>query len=116
MSLEVEKYKAFAVLLEQVRSEIGTSQLDANGVRERITQVQQFFQQSVLQDAPNQTDYLALEREQSYKTEMSKQLRLLEIDLTFLQGARKPATVQTRLKAIDERLATLVRYCEGVRS
>jgi hypothetical protein len=53
-------------------------------------------------------------REQSYKTEINKQLRLLEVDMMFLQGAKQLTTLQARLKTIEERIDTLIRYCQAI--
>jgi hypothetical protein len=53
-------------------------------------------------------------REQSYKTEINKQLRLLEVDMMFLQGAKQLTTLQSRLKNIEERIDTLIRYCQAI--
>jgi hypothetical protein len=53
-------------------------------------------------------------REQSYKTEINKQLRLLEVDMMFLQGAKQLTTLQSRLKTIEERIDTLIRYCQAI--
>jgi hypothetical protein len=45
---------------------------------------------------------------------MSKQLRLLAIDVMFLQGARQASTAQTRLQTISDRLTTLIQYCDAI--
>jgi hypothetical protein len=51
---------------------------------------------------------------QSYQTEISKQLRLLEIDVIFLQGARQASTARHRLDAIGDRLRTLIEYSNAI--
>lgn len=48
----------------------------------------------------------------SYQTEIHKQLRLLGTDLTFLQAARQTSTLEQRRTQIQERLTTLIGYCE----
>jgi hypothetical protein len=108
MSLKLEKYQGLAKLLEKLRSDTTTNQLDAAELRQRLASLQQFFAQQII----TLTD--ADSREQSYRTEMSKQLRLLEIDVMFFQGARQPATVQARLQTIGDRLTTLIKYCDAI--
>ncbi len=108
MSLKHEKYQTLATLLEKLRSDATTTELDAAQLRQRLTSLQQFFGQQIvpLADADS--------KEQSYRTEMSKQLRLLEIDVMFFQGARQPATAQARLQTIGDRLTTMIKYCDAI--
>lgn len=47
-------------------------------------------------------------------TEMAKQLRLLSMDILFLQTARQPETVQQRTEQMGDRLRLLMRYCDAV--
>ncbi|TAF10226.1 MAG: hypothetical protein EAZ77_03430 [Nostocales cyanobacterium] len=108
MSLNLEKYQEFATLLEQLCSDVTITQLDAVTLRQRLSELQQFFVQEIV----SLTDLDS--RQQSYQTEMSKQLRLLEIDVMFFQGARQSATIQARMKTIEERLSTLIRYCQAI--
>ncbi|MBD2294571.1 heterocyst frequency control protein PatD [Anabaena sphaerica FACHB-251] len=108
MSLNQEKYQEFATLLEQLCSDVTKTQLDAPTLRQCLFELQQWFVQQIV----SLTDLDS--RQQSYQTEMSKQLRLLEIDVMFLQGARQSATAQARIKTIEERLNTLIRYCQAL--
>ncbi|MBW4509273.1 MAG: heterocyst frequency control protein PatD [Scytonematopsis contorta HA4267-MV1] len=114
MSLDREKYQKFASLLQGLHSDVTEEKLDAITLRGRIVELQQFFGQQIVPDAENDISTQSDSREQSYRTEMSKQLRLLEIDVMFLQGARQVSTAQTRVNTIKERLTTLIRYCEAV--
>ncbi|MBD2629390.1 heterocyst frequency control protein PatD [Trichormus variabilis] len=108
MSLNLDKYQEFATLLEQLRSDVTKTPLDAPTLRQRLAALQQLFVQQIVPLAD--VEY----REQSYQTEMSKQLRLLEIDVMFFQGAKQSATAQARLVTIEERLITLIRYCHAI--
>ncbi|MDZ8080060.1 MAG: heterocyst frequency control protein PatD [Nostoc sp. SerVER01] len=108
MSLNDEKYQAFVTLLEQLRSDATTTQIVAPELRRRVASLQQIFGEEIVPLADQ--DW----RVQSYQTEMSKQLRLLEIDVMFFQGARQASTVQTRLQAISDRLTTLIQYCDAI--
>jgi hypothetical protein len=48
---------------------------------------------------------------QSVQVEIDKQLRLLGMDVQFLQAAKQPITVEQRKTQIRDRLQTLLRYC-----
>lgn len=108
MSLNLQKYREFATLLEQLRGDIHKTQLDAPTLRSRLSDLQQCF----LQEIAPFTDLNS--RQQSYQTEISKQLRLLELDGMFLQGAKQTTTIRARLKTIEERLNTLIGYCQAI--
>ncbi|GAB1543197.1 hypothetical protein NUACC21_58710 [Scytonema sp. NUACC21] len=114
MSLIREKYDSFAIQLKQLHSEIAADQLDSPGIRQRVISLQKFFQQQIVPLVNEDTDSNNKGRLQSYMTEMSKQLRLLEIDVTFLQGARQTSTTKARLDAIGNRLTTLIEYCNAL--
>ncbi|KAF3888023.1 MULTISPECIES: heterocyst frequency control protein PatD [Nostocales] len=113
MSLIRQKYDSFATQLKQLHSEIAATQLDAPEIRQRVISLQNFFQQQIVPLVNEDTSSLN-GRIQSYSTEMSKQLRLLEIDITFLQGARQTSTAKGRLDAIGNRLTTLIEYCNAL--
>jgi hypothetical protein len=108
MSLNLEKYQQFATKLEQLSSDFSDNLLDVPTLRQRLLELQQLF----IQEIAPLTDLNSLQ--QSYQTEISKQLRLLEIDIMFLQGARQSATAQVRIKNIIERISTLIRYCQAI--
>jgi len=108
MSLNREKYQALATLLEQLRADVGTTQLDAPTLRQCVVLVQQLFGQEIVPLTDENS------RVQSYRTEISKQLRLLEVDVMFFQGARQASTVQARLQTISDRLTTLIQYCDAI--
>ncbi len=108
MSLNLEKYQTLAILLEQVRSDTTSAQVTALELRKGVSLLQQMFRQQIV-PLPDGSS-----RVQSYRTEISKQLRLLEIDVMFFQGARQPSTAEGRLKTISDRLTTLIQYCDAI--
>ncbi|MBW4554748.1 MAG: heterocyst frequency control protein PatD [Trichormus sp. ATA11-4-KO1] len=108
MSLNREKYQALATLLAQLRSDTTSTQVDAAALRQGVAELQQVFQQQIVPLADGDS------RVQSFRTEISKQLRLLEIDVMFFQGARQASTAQGRLKTIGDRLTTLIQYCDAI--
>ncbi|MBE9208032.1 heterocyst frequency control protein PatD [Nostoc sp. LEGE 06077] len=108
MSLNCDKYQALANLLVQLRSDITAVQLDKTHLRQCVADLQQLFQREIVPLATVNS------KEQSFRTEISKQLRLLEIDVTFFQGARQAATATTRLQTISDRLTTVIQYCHAI--
>lgn len=108
MSLNCDKYQELATFIDELRTHVTADKLNTNQLRLNLTHLQTFFLQQIvpLVDANSQ--------EQSYKTEISKQLRLLEVDIMFLQGAKQLTTLQSRLKTIEERIDTLIRYCQAI--
>lgn len=108
MSLDRKKYQALANLLEELRLYASSTQLEAAELRQRLASLQQMFQQQIVPLADENSRVL------SYRTEISKQLRLLEIDVMFLQGARQASTTKTRLETIGDRLTTLIGYCNAI--
>ena len=108
MSFNCDKYQELATFLDEFRANVTAGKLNAGELRPHLAKLQAFFSQQIvpLVDANS--------REKSYKTEISKQLRLLEVDMMFLQGAKQLTTLQARLKTIEERIDTLIRYCQAI--
>ncbi|HLP90242.1 MAG TPA: heterocyst frequency control protein PatD [Nostocaceae cyanobacterium] len=108
MSQNRHKYQLLLTFLQQLRTDLTNNLLVAGEVRSRLNSLQQVFLQQIapLVDLDS--------REMSLRTEISKQIRLLEIDVMFLQGARQAATVQSRMQTIGDRLTTLIQYCQAI--
>lgn len=51
---------------------------------------------------------------QSYLTEIHRQFRLLEIDVTFWQASRQPATAHKRQTQLRDRIQILINYCSSL--
>ena len=108
MSLNKQKYRAFQTLLQQLHTDISSNLLNASELRQNMASLQSFFRTDIV---PLTTQYPT---EQSYMTEISKQLRLLQIDIMFFQGARQASTIKDRIDALSERLTTLIGYCDAI--
>ncbi|SRR5579883_1029063 len=88
--------------------------INRDDLRSQLTALQQYFHDQVL-GLP--LDDLSPEMQQwiqSYHVEMDKQLRLLGVDILFLQAARQTTTATQRQQQVRDRLHTLRRYCEAV--
>ena len=114
MSLYFEKYHLFANLLIQMREELVHYQtdVDTQKIRQSLISLKQFFQQEILSAKTDMTGDSSVVREQSYLTEISKQMHLLEMDIRFFQSARQVTTLQNRLNSICDRLNILIKYCD----
>ncbi|WP_126148069.1 heterocyst frequency control protein PatD [Synechococcus elongatus] len=50
----------------------------------------------------------------TYRLEIEKHLRLLQLDLSFWQRSRASQSQHVRVAALQQRQQTLIRYCEAV--
>ena len=109
MFLNREKYQQLATLLERLYFYTTESPVQTVELGRGLLSLRQLFHEQIL---PARDDSHQV---QSYHTEISKELRLLELELMFLQGAKQLSTAQRRLDSISQRLTTLinlVKYCE----
>ncbi len=109
-----QRYQEFIGLLEQLQQAVAVAQLDAKGLRQSFLEAQQFFQQQIVSLDASDLDPADEPRVRSYQTEMSKQLQLLGMDVMFLQAARQQQTAKTRKTQLNQRLQTLIGYCNAV--
>ena len=91
-----------------LQSQSALEAVDVSKLRLALVESQKFFGEQIV-PLPD-TDA----KERSYRTEISKQLRLLEIDVMFLQGAKQSLTFDKRLNQIIERLGIIKQYCLAV--
>lgn len=104
-----QRYQEFAQALEQMQQTISAANnLDKSKLNRDVLKLQQFFQQQILSLEVEES------RIRSYQTEVNKQLRLLSMDIQFLQAARQSQTVEERIKQIFDRLQTLIGYCNAI--
>lgn len=120
MSIEVFRasYIAFEQQLEQFKAiahpsqNNSTPQPDLTKLRTSFASLQQDFQQIV-----QQSDAIDLPHPiPSYQTEISKQIRLLGMDVMYLQAARMSATADTRRSQLLDRVEMLLGYCQALLS
>lgn len=90
---------------------------DARGLQTQFLTLQQGIQQQVLPLAMEDT--LAPETQlqiQPLLTEMNRTLRLLGMDVAFLQTAKQPLKVQQRQQQMGQRLEQLSGFCQGLKA
>ena len=106
-----QRYQEFKRALEQLQQTLAGAQLDAPRLRQSFLEAQQFFQQQIVSLDAGDLETADEPRVRSYQTEMSKQLRLLGMDVMFLQAARQPGTAKGRQQQVGDRIQTLIGYC-----
>jgi hypothetical protein len=104
-------YEELQQALEQLQRTAAQDNLDRAALAIEYRKVQQFFGNQIMRAHSRELDASETPPEQSYLTEIHKQLRLLGTDVTFLQAAKQPTTAQTRQIVAAERLNTLIGYC-----
>lgn len=100
-------------MLAQVSGD-GAAPTGVADLRSLFNRLQTQFQQQVLTLDLSGLEGAIAAQVTSLHTEMAKQLRLLNMDLMFLQTARQPETVRQRTEQIGDRLRLLMRYCDAV--
>jgi len=108
------KYLEFSEIIQQLHAKAVKDNLDVALLRQKIGELQQLFRQQILPLPEEDVESTYVSRVRSIRTEISKQMRLLEMDMMFLAGARQSSTTQTRLLGICDRLQTLIQYCHAI--
>ena len=109
-----ERYQGLRQILERLQGLISQSELDLSTLNVEVLAVQQFFQDQVRSLDLEALDATARQRSHSFHVEINKQLRLLAIDVMFLQTAKQSAMSQQRLGQVSDRVSTLIRYCDAL--
>lgn len=104
-----QQYQKLTQLLNQLQQNI--SEREAAKILATNKQVQKFFETQILTLDNYELEPSIASQVGSYLTEIHKQLRLLNVDVTFLQASRNPQTTKARLANISDRLETLKGYC-----
>ncbi|MEM0981528.1 MAG: heterocyst frequency control protein PatD [Cyanobacteria bacterium P01_H01_bin.58] len=102
----------FVAALETCAASVSQANVDGRSLQAQFLQAQQLYQQGVLptlRALPSETATL------SYQTEINRALRLLGMDVTFLQAAKNTLTVQKRQQQMQQRLNTLLAFSHELR-
>ena len=106
-----QRYQELQQALEQLQKTATQDNLDQTALAAEYQKVQQFFGNQIMRTDSSELDSSETPPEQSYLTEIHKQLRMLGTDVTFLQASRQPTTATARQTAAIARLNTLIGYC-----
>jgi Zn-dependent oligopeptidase len=107
-------YQKLSELLKGIQQAATAPEVKPPRLRQNVLAAQQYFQQQIASLDSQDIDPAVESRVRSLQTEISKQFNLLIMDVTFLQAARQPQTLQTRQQQITQRLQTLLSYCEAI--
>lgn len=107
-------YETFRQTLRQVQQMTVSPDANSTLLRSEVTALQQYFHDQLLRLPIDTLSSATQQWVQSYQVEMDKQLRLLGMDVLFLQAARQTATALQRQQQVCDRLGTLQRYCEAL--
>ncbi|NJO81102.1 MAG: heterocyst frequency control protein PatD [Cyanobacteria bacterium RM1_2_2] len=115
-----QSYQRLEQLFQQLQIKLTDPAVINADLKADLAEVQQIQQQIISfqvqaadEEANEETSSLQAQS-QPIQTEVTKQLRLLETDLLFLQSARQAATVQQHKQRIYDRLTLLLRYCAAI--
>lgn len=109
-----QPYQTFDQSLRRFGERVRQANPDTQTLQRIFLEIQQQFQQQIMSQNLEDLDSAVEHRVQSLQTEMTKQLRLLAMDVMFLQTARQPVTLQQRQAQMGDRLQLLQRYCEAI--
>ncbi|PSN19889.1 hypothetical protein C7271_05030 [filamentous cyanobacterium CCP5] len=102
----------FALDVEALQSATTQGNLDPDGIQRMFLALQQRFQTQLLATIASDGDRQAAV--QPILTEMNRTLRLLGMDVAFLQTARQSMKVQQRQRQMGDRLFQLQTFCQGL--
>ena len=107
-------FQTFSLRLNELQQAFIQANPEASLLKSQVLAIQQFFQDQIMALEDTVLEAVDRSRVQAYRTEMNKQMRLLGVDIVFLQAARQPVTAQQRQAQIRDRIARLIDYCEAV--
>ncbi|MEX0271161.1 heterocyst frequency control protein PatD [Leptolyngbyaceae cyanobacterium UHCC 1019] len=88
--------------------------ISAASLKTDIAALQAFFQAHIWALDVDELDPAVAHQVQSFNVEIDKQLRLLSMDGMFLLAAKQSKTKEQRFNQMRDRLALLLRYCNGL--
>jgi hypothetical protein len=103
----------FMAALTDLERQVGQAQVDGRSLQQTFLTAQQCFQQQLL---PTLVTLPAAHTLTPLQTEMNRALRLLGIDVSFLQSAQNPMTAQKRQAQMRQRLRQLLDFSQALRT
>lgn len=97
--------------LETLQGTLTSERPEIEPANRAFGEVQEQFKTRIAQLGDRESDDpRRLSQLQSYITETHKQMRLLGLDLRFLQASRQSATARDRLAQVRDRISILIGY------
>ena len=110
---ETDVLAHFIALLKALHNQVQGAQVDGRSLQQQFLQAQQLYQTQLM---PILVNSAAAEGFMAYQTEINRALRLLGLDVAFLQSAKNPLTIQKRQAQMQQRLKTLLEFCQGLQT
>jgi hypothetical protein len=109
----IEQFQSDLTVLETM---ISQGNPDEHQIYQDFLRIQQIFQLQIVPAVSDQEAATGSGQGQPILTEMNRTLRLLGMDVAFLQTARQAVTRQQRQRQMGDRLRQLQQFCQGLRS
>lgn len=109
-SAQVQNFQA---QLGGLASIVSQAHPDALSLQQHFLVAQQHFQNQILGQLSEVKGDLG-EQAQPVLIEMNRTLRLMGMDIAFLQTARQPLTLQQRQRQLQGRLSQLEEFCQSL--
>jgi phenylacetate-coenzyme A ligase PaaK-like adenylate-forming protein len=104
---------AFIEALSTLQASACNANIDGRSLHQHFLTAQQLYQQQLL---PTLIESPAAASLVTYQTEINRALRLLAMDVNFLQSAKNPLTQQKRQAQMQQRLKTLLEFSQGLQA
>lgn len=109
----IEQFQSDLTVLETM---ISQGNPDGCQLQQDFLRMQQRFQTQILPAVSDRESATGSGQGQAILTEMNRTLRLLGMDVAFLQTARQSVTRQQRQGQMGDRLQQLQQFCQGLRA
>lgn len=113
--LHLQAYQSFEKTLLELQDLARASNPEPAALLKHFQQVRQVFDRQIMILSEDELEGAIASRWQSVRTEIHRALRLLEMDMLFLNSAKQTATARTRLDSLQARIEQIVGYCQLVR-
>jgi hypothetical protein len=107
-------YQGLKLALEDLKATLAEDGLNIGELKLAVAELQDHFQSEIWPLGINSLDPSLGHQLQAVNVEIDKQLRLLTMDVMFLQASRQSTTIEQRQGQIRDRLTTLIRYCHAL--
>ncbi|WP_204140686.1 heterocyst frequency control protein PatD [Halomicronema sp. CCY15110] len=109
----IELLAQFVEQLIGLQNSAQAAQVNGRSLQQQFLQAQQLYQTQLL---PTLMASPTAEKFMSYQTEINRALRLLGMDVAFLQSAKNSVTLQKRQAQMQQQLQTLLAFCQGLQA
>ena|SRR4028118_2114363 len=109
-----DRYQEFLQALLQLQKAAAHPHQEGASVNAALQKVQQIFTSQILNLSLDQLDLPAASRMQSYLTEIHRLMRMLQMDMMFLQASQHRETQEQRRSAFEHRVKSLIGWCESI--